>query len=156
MPNGLKSLSLNIEPFAYIAVSHFDVLWDASFASASGSVVLDMPGVSNDSCLIVITGQNKYPIIKTIHFSNIKSEFLNLTATSINDIQGNNNKRADFGESFYLKLTLSNLGLTDASNVSAKISSTSGWLTITSDSAFIGTLAAKSDNVLSDKLGKTV
>ena len=53
LPNGIKSLTLNIEPFAYIAVSHFDTLWDASFASASGSVALEMPGLSNDSCLIV-------------------------------------------------------------------------------------------------------
>lgn len=156
LPNGLKSLSLNIEPFAYIAVSHFDVLWDATFSSASGSVVLDMPGLSNDSCQIVITGQNKYPVIKTIYFSNIKSGFINLTATGINDIQGNNNMKADFGESFFLKLTLSNLGLTDASDVFAKISSTSNWITITSDSAFIGTVAAKSEIVLSDKLGITV
>ena len=41
LPNGIKSLSLNIDPFAYVAVSHFDTLWDASFASPSGSVVLD-------------------------------------------------------------------------------------------------------------------
>ena len=88
LPNGIKSLSLNIDPFAYVAVSHFDTLWDASFASTSGSVVLDMPGLSNDSCLIVITGQNKIPLIKTIHFSDINKEFINLTSSSINDSAG--------------------------------------------------------------------
>jgi hypothetical protein len=156
LPNKLKSLSLNIEPFAYIAVSHFDTLWDASYASASGSVVLDMPGLSNDSCLVVITGQNRYPIIKTIHFHDYKNEFINLTSSGINDQLANNNSRADYGEPFYLKLTISNLGLTEAHNLYAKISSTSGLLTIDNDSAFIGTLAAKSEIVLSDKLGITV
>ena len=156
LPNGIKSLSLNIEPFAYVAVSHFDTLWDASFASASGSVVLDMPGVSNDSCLIVITGQNKVPLIKTIHFSNVTKEFINLTSTGINDSQGNGNGLADFGETFYLKLKVSNLGLTDANGLYAKISSTSDWITINSDSAYIGTLPAKSDIVLSNNLGITV
>jgi len=156
LPNGLKSLSLNIEPFAYIAVSHFDKLWDASYASASGSVVLDMPGLSNDSCLVVITGQNRYPIIKTIHLHDIKNEFLNLTSTSINDQLANNNGRADFGESFYLKVKISNLGLTDSHNLYAKISSSSDLLTINSDSAFIGTLTAKSEIVLSDKLDITI
>jgi hypothetical protein len=156
LPNGLKSLSLNIDPFAYIAVSHFDTLWDASYASPSGSVVLDMPGLSNDSCMIVITGQNRYPIIKTIHFYDYKKEFLNLTSTSINDQLANNNKRADYGEAFYLKLAISNLGLTEAHNVYAKITSTSDWITINSDSAFIGTLSAKSEIVLSDKLDVTV
>ena len=156
LPNGIKSLSLNIEPFAYVAVSHFDTLWDASFASPSGSVVLDMPGLSNDSCMIVITGQNKLSVIKTIRFSDVKKEFINLTSTSINDSQGNGNGRADNGETFYLNLKVSNLGLTDASNLYAKISSTSDWITINSDSAFIGTLPARSDIVLLYNLGITI
>ena len=156
LPNGIKSLSLNVDPFAYVAVSHFDTLWDASFASNSGTVNLDMPGISNDSCLVVITGQNKIPVIKTIYFSNIKKEFINLTSSSINDSQGNNNKRPDFGESFYLNLKVSNLGLTDANGFYAKISSTSDWITINRDSTFIGTLQARSDVVLSNNLALTV
>jgi hypothetical protein len=156
LPNGIKSLSFNVDPFAYVAVSHYDTLWDASFASNSGTVVLKLPGLSNDSCLVVITGQNKVPVIKTIHFSNIHKEFINLTANSINDSQGNNNNLADFGESLYLKLTLSNLGLTDSKNLYAKISSTSDLVTITSDSAYIGTLPAKSDIVLLKNLGFSV
>jgi len=104
----------------------------------------------------VITGQNKVPVMKTIYFSNIKKEFLNLTSSSINDSQGNNNNRADYGESFYLKLTVSNLGLSDASNLYAKISSTSDWVTITNDSVSIGTLTSGSEAVLSDDLGITI
>jgi hypothetical protein len=61
LPNGIKSLTLNADPFTYLAVSHADTLWDASYVSASGSVELTMPGLSNDSCLIVVTGQNKKP-----------------------------------------------------------------------------------------------
>ncbi len=156
LPNELKSLSLNIPPFAYIAISHFDTLWDASYASASGSVVLNMPGLSNDSCLVVITGQNKCPVIKTIHLADTKREYLNLTSSGIIDTGGNNNSRADYGEHIYLKLDVSNLGLSDAHNVYAKISSTSEWIKIINDSAFIGTLPSKSNIILSDKLGITV
>ncbi|MCX6326631.1 MAG: C25 family cysteine peptidase [Bacteroidia bacterium] len=153
LPNGIKSLSLNIEPFAYLSVSHFDTLWDASFASPSGSVTLDMPGLSYDSCMIVITGQNKLPLIKTIYFSDVNKEFINLTSTGINDSQGDGNGQADFGETFYLNLKVSNLGLTDASGLYAKISSSSDWITINNDSVLIGNLPAKSDTVLSNNLG---
>jgi hypothetical protein len=156
LPNGIKSISLNVDPFAYVAVSHFDTLWDASYASNSGTVVLNLPGLSNDSCLVVITGQNKKPVIKTIHFSNIHKEFINLTASSINDVLGNNNGLADFGESIFLKLKISNLGLTDSHNLYAKISTNSTWVTLTSDSTLIGTLAAQSDIVLADKLGLSI
>jgi hypothetical protein len=152
LPNGMKTLYLNTDPFAYVAVSHFDTLWDASFAAASGSVDLKMPGLSNDSCLIVITAQNRYPIIKTVYFSNVSKEFINLTSATIGDTQGNNNSKADFGESISLQLKVSNLGSADASNLYAKISSESAWLTITADSAYIGTLNAGSETVISDKL----
>jgi hypothetical protein len=156
LPNKLKTLSLNIDPFAYVAVSHFDTLWDASYSSPSGSVTLDLPGVSNDSCLIVITGQNKFPIIKTIYFSNYKKEFINLTSTSINDLQGNGNGQVDFGEKFFLNLKLSNLGLKNATGLYAKVTTTSKWVTITKDSSYIGTLPAQSDILLSDQLGMTI
>ncbi len=156
LPNGLKSLALNVDPFSYVAISHADTLWDASFASSSGAVTLELPGISDDACLVVITGQNKHPIIKTIKLSNISKEFLNLTSTSINDINGNNNSLADYGESFFLKLKISNLGLTDAHNLYAKISTSSNLITINSDSAYIGTLSAKTDIELSDHLGITV
>jgi hypothetical protein len=156
IPNGIESLTFNVDPFAYVAISYFDKLWDASFASPSGSVTLNMPGLSNDSCLIVITGQNKLPIIKTIRISTVNKEFVNLTASSINDSQGNNNNRADFGEAFFLKLTISNLGLTNATNLYAKISSASDWITLNSDSAWIGTLASQSEVILPDKLGITI
>jgi len=152
LPNGIKSITLDIPPFAYAAVSHFDTLWDASFASASGSLLLEMPGLSDDSCLIVITGQNKIPIIKTIYFSDIADEFINLSSASVNDSLGNGNGFADYGETCFLKLEVSNLGLSDANGLYAKISSTSEWITTSLDSVFIGTLTARSVIVLSDKL----
>jgi hypothetical protein len=156
LPNGIKSITMNADPFSYLALSHADTLWDASNASASGSVELTMPGISNDSCLMVITGQNKMPVIKTIRIADIKSEYINLTANSINDSQGNNNQKADFGESFFLSLTISNLGKTDATGLYAKISTTSDLLTINKDSVYIGTLKAKSEKKLTSDLAMTV
>ena len=152
LPDGIRSLTLTIDPFSYIAVSHFDTLWDASFAGPSGSVTLEMPGLSDDSCLVVITGQNRYPVIKTIYLSAVEDEFLNLTSTIINDNLGNGNQQADFMESLYLKLTLSNLGLTDAHDVYARISSSSPFLTIEKDSAFVGSIPGTSEAVITDKL----
>ena len=156
LPNGIKSLSLTVEPFSYIAVSHWDTLWDASFASPTGSVVLDLPGRSDDSCLVVITGQNRIPLIKRIRFANINKEFINLTTSAVNDAGSNNNGLADYGESFFLKLTISNLGLADATKLSAKISTTSDWVTLTTDSVYIGTLAGRSEIILPDNISMKI
>ncbi len=153
LPNGVKTFITDIPPFSYIAISHFDTLWDASYASPSGSIELNMPGLSNDSCLVVITGQNKVPLIKTIYFSDISEEYINLESVSINDSLENNNGRADFGETFFLNLKVSNLGLTDADGLYAKISSTSDWISILNDSVYIGTLSAKSETDLYNDFG---
>ena len=156
LPNGIKSLSMTIPAFAYMAVSHFDTLWDASFASPSGSVVLNMPGLSNDSCLIVITGQNKVPLIKTIHFAEVNKEYINLTSSSINDSSANNNGLADYGESLFIRLIISNLGLENATDLYATLTTTSNWVTINNDSVFIGTLSGKSQTVLPAAFGITI
>lgn len=153
LPNGITSLSLNLEPYAYIAISRRDTLLDASFVSPSGAVTLDIPPMNNDSCLVVISGQNKIPLIRKIYFRNIDKEFINLKEIEINDIDGNNNGKVDYSETFHLKLTLSNLGLSAATQLYAKISLSAPCpLTIINDSVFIGTLNARSDIVLSNQL----
>jgi hypothetical protein len=152
LPNGIRSYSIITDRFIYAAVSHDDILWDASFASPSGSVTLDMPGLSNDSCLFVITGQNKKPLIKTVHFSGINSEFINLSKSELDDSLENNNGLADFGETIFLDLTINNLGKTGANNLYAKIKTTSGRVTVNTDSAFIGSLTAGTGLQLNNKL----
>jgi hypothetical protein len=90
LPNGIRSLALTIDPFAYAAISHSDTLWDASFASPSGSVVLELPGLSDDSCLVVITGQNKSHLSRLFIYLKFKMntlifqarELMILTATT--------------------------------------------------------------------------
>lgn len=148
LPNGIKSFSATINPFAYMAVSHFDTLWDASFASPSGNVVLSLPGKSNDSCLVVITGQNKVPLIKKIYIADINKEFINLDETGINDAAANNNGLADFGESLFLKVKISNLGLTGATQLEAVLSSTSQWVTILNSTVNVGDLPGRTQVVL--------
>ena len=156
LPNNITSWSLDADPFTYVAVSHSDTLLDASFVSPSGTVTLNLPGVSNDSCLVVITGQNKIPLIKTVQIGKINKEYINLAKTELNDSGENNNGAADYGETVYLDLTVSNLGLAEAQNLYVKISSESEWITMISDSVMIGTLAGSSSITLDKDLAFTV
>jgi hypothetical protein len=156
LPNNIKSYSFITDPFSYIAISHFDTLWDASYVSPSGSVTLEMPGLSDDSCLLVITGQNKIPLIKTIYFSDVNEAYVNLSGTAINDSLGNNNGMADYNEHLFLKLTIGNLGTVAATGVTAQISSTSEYVTINDSNANIGTLIPGKEKVLSNDLSFTL
>ena len=143
-PNGIKLLSFITEPFAHIAISRGDSLLDATYASPDGSAQLNIPGYTNDSCLLVVTGQNRIPLIRMLHFGNIGGEFINLGAATVNDSTGNLNGRMDYNESFYLSLNIENLGLIVADSLSARITTPSSLVKILSDSVFIGSLAGRS------------
>jgi hypothetical protein len=150
LPDNLKTFSFVTEPFAYGGVTHADTLVTAGFASESGTITFNLPGYSNDSILLVLTGQNRKPLIKKIYFSNTGKEYINLVGNSISDIGGNNNGLADFGESFMLNLTISNSGTQGTSGLYAKISSFSPWLTISGDSVMIGNLSPDGKITLDD------
>ncbi|MGD0341259.1 MAG: C25 family cysteine peptidase, partial [Bacteroidales bacterium] len=150
IPNNLTRLSLVSEPFSYVAVSHFDTLWDASYASASGSIKLNLAGLSNDSCLIVITGQNRKPLIKTVFISDSHEEFINLKSSGISDFSGNNNGLADYGEEVQLNTVVSNSGTLTATGLYAKISSASPYVSIVSDSVMIGNLSPGAEATLNN------
>lgn len=156
LPNTIKLWSFTSEPGSYVAISHADTLWDASHASPSGAVTLEMPGLSEDSCLLVITGQNKVPLMKTIYFSKVNKEFINLTETRISDLSGNNDGKADFGETLSIDMTVANLGLTEATDLYAKITTGSQYITILSDSVMIGSLPSGSEKLITNKLSVMV
>ncbi len=145
LPKEIRSISLTLDPFAYIAISGNGTLWDASHASPSGAVVLDFPEEKGDSCLVVITGQNRIPYFKTIYFSEINDEFINLSATGILDPAGNKNGLADFGEEIFLTATISNHGLADAHQPVATLSTTSEWATIVNGSVTIPVLPGSAE-----------
>jgi hypothetical protein len=148
LPSGLTSLYITAPPFTYAAVSDGDTLWDASFVSPSGYVSLTIPENHGDSCVVVITGQNRKPLIKTLYFGEPSGAFINATSFTIDDSQGNNNGSADYGENIYMGLSLANLGNSVSADAYIKISSSSEWITITNDSLFVGDIAAKSTLLL--------
>ncbi len=156
LPPGIRSISLTVDPFAYVAISDFTTLWDASFASPSGSVVLNIPLHSKDSCLIVITGQNRIPLIKTVYFSDISGEFINLSGIVLDDYEANNNGKADYGEKLTLKIRISNLGMTAAYDLTASLTSSSPWVTINNGLINVGTVPSLSELITENGFELTI
>ncbi|HEX2968954.1 MAG TPA: C25 family cysteine peptidase [Bacteroidales bacterium] len=152
VPNSLSTITFAVEPFAYAAISHADTICSASFTGISGGVTLNLPALTDDSCMLVITGQNRIPLIRTIHFADLEKEFLNFNAVKVNDPYGNNNNKADFSEEVYLSINLGNMGLSDAKEVYAKLSSSSDLISIEYDSVYIGTVLSRTNIVIPDKL----
>ena len=138
LPAGTRSLYIETTPFLYAAISTADSLWDASSVGPSGYADLNISGMDGDSSLLVITGQNRIPLIKTIHFADIESPGLQIDSISIDDSSGNGNGMAEYGETAALDVVVSNRGEATATGSWIKISSESPWVSIKNDSLYIG------------------
>jgi hypothetical protein len=152
LPRELTSLSFISKPYTYIAISDFDTLWDAGFSNNSGSISLNIPPNTKDSCLVVITGQNTIPFKKTIYFGKVSSEFLAVSNISTDDSHGNNNGLCDYGERIGISLTLKNLGKATATNISTRLNVISGGLIIDRDTLRIRELKGGEAISVSDSL----
>lgn len=140
VPQTLKTLSFFADPFSYAALSDFDTLWDAKYVSPSGNISLAIPPGVKDSCLLVITGQNKLPFIKTVYFGSVPGAFLTIDNITLDDFGGNKDGIPDYGEHVRLIVTLKNIGLSATNQLQAAITAASGMITVEAGSASIGTL----------------
>jgi len=140
LPDELTSLSFFAPPFAYAALSDFDTLWDAKSVSPSGNLSLSVPEGEKDSCLLVITGQNMVPFMKTLHFGPVPGAFIVLENVAFDDALGNGDGVPDYGEEINLQVTVRNLGEGASPDLTAALSVISGMITVNAGSDAIGVL----------------
>lgn len=106
------------------------------------TVIIDPLIVEPGSAQLVISGYNCLPTYYPITFVAGQSAYVVFQSYILNDEQGNNNGQPDFGETVSLSITLQNLGLADAQNVVATISSVDPYVTITDATENYGTINA--------------
>lgn len=140
LPQELESLNFFAKPFAYAAISDFDTLWDARFVSPSGNISLSLPPGVKDSCLLVVTGQNMLPLMKTLYFGDVTGPYLVTGDIEFDDSDGTTNGLPDYGETINLRVTITNLGKSPTSNLISSLSVSSGMITIGSGTEYIGVI----------------
>ncbi|OQY27798.1 MAG: hypothetical protein B6244_09400 [Candidatus Cloacimonetes bacterium 4572_55] len=154
LPLGSGSFTVTTEPGAYVALSMNGDLYGAALANASGQADLtfdpiDTPGAAD----IVITKQNRQPHIGEVVVSPADDPYLVYDSHTINDATGNNNGQADFGEGISLDMTIENLGNATANNVTASLSASDFYITLTDNSANFNTIPANQTATVSDAFG---
>ncbi|MFH0893124.1 MAG: C25 family cysteine peptidase [Bacteroidota bacterium] len=139
---GATTFTVTSEPYSYVGLSMNNVLYGAALSDASGiatitiSPAFTVPGVAN----VVVTKQNRQPYIGTVNIIAPSGPYVVYDAHTINDAAGNNNSLADYNESVLLNVTLENVGINNASGVSAKLRSTDAYVTITDSTGTWGTI----------------
>jgi len=108
---------------------------------SGGSATVNFNALTNiETVTIAVTAYNYIPYIGTADVVPASGPFVSYLNHQINDISGNNNGEADFGENITLHITLENVGSSPAYNVSAILSSTNPYVTITDNTQAWGTI----------------
>ncbi|MFZ4741167.1 MAG: C25 family cysteine peptidase, partial [Bacteroidales bacterium] len=161
LPLGNTSFTVNTEAYAYIGISMGGVLHGAALADSTGLAVINIvPFTSAGIVDIVITKQNRQPLITTIPAASPSGPYVSLNSYQINDVSGNNNSLADYGETIKLNINLKNIGLADDNSVSAVISSNNQYITITDSTETYGIITAGNtkniNNAFTFKVANTI
>jgi PKD repeat protein len=140
---GMTDMVVNTEAYAYVALSFEGVLLDAQIADASGVAnlsfdALTTPGNAN----IVITKQNRQPIIGIIQVIPASGPYVVYKASSISDPApgGNNNSQMDYGETNLLSVSLKNVGVQQAINVNTTLVTSCSYITFTDNAENYGNI----------------
>jgi PKD repeat protein len=114
---------------------------DVTDASGAVNIPNDLtPGVAK----LVVTAFNMETIYEDITVVPPGGAWVILNSCEVNDINGNGNGQADYGETVMLNVAAENVGTDDATGVTALLSTTDPYVTITENSYTYGTIAAGS------------
>ncbi len=133
---------------AYVSLTkNYQVI--ATGVIQNNSCILTFSPLSTlDSLIIVVTKYNHLPYIDTIPVLSNQGPIVQFSSFQIDDYQGNNNQQADFGETFWINVALSNSGLDTASNISAVLKCYDPKVQINDSLGYLQTLAPGTINSL--------
>ncbi|MDD5570917.1 MAG: C25 family cysteine peptidase [Bacteroidales bacterium] len=140
---GENYFTVTTEPYAYAALSMNNILYGAALADLSGTANIFINPVfpSTGTANVIVTKQNRKPYIGTVNVVDATGPFVVYNNKQIHDITGNNNNKADYGENINLDVTLKNVGISQANGVTAILSTSDNYFTITDSTHSWGNIA---------------
>lgn len=151
IPIGSSQLVVNCNKNgAYITVTLNDSIIGTGIVSGGTATINFTPLSYIDTLFVTATKYNYIPYMGEVSVVPASGPYVVYNSASINDAGGNNNGKADFGENILLNLSLSNVGVANASNVVATISTTNSSVSITDATENYGTINAGSVKNMND------
>ncbi len=125
------TVSVGGSPFegAMVCISQGDNFL-AGISDESGNVSITQNLIPGDA-LLVVTAFNGNTIYQNITVAPQDGPYVSLTDVAFDDAAGNNNGNVDFGEDILIDVTLKNLGIETAENLSVTLSSEDDAVNIT-------------------------
>ena len=149
---GLDYFTVTADEGSLIAVSSDGNLMGTAVGTGGPVNVMIDPLYPPATADIVVTKQNHFRYHQQIQVIPPDGAYIVYQASNVNDVGGNNNGILDYAETVMLSLTLKNVGSEDAQNVSATITSTDEYVTITNNTANFGDIPSSQTVTVTDQL----
>jgi len=135
---------------ALVCLSIDGVILGRGYVSSGNVQITFSPLTTPDPIDVVVTAYNKQTYLGQINVIPPVGPYVIKEVVAINDVAGNNNGLADFGENIQLNVTLKNIGVDPASNVSATLTTANSFVNITAGNSVFGNIGAGASNTVNN------
>lgn len=157
VPVGSTSLVVNSNAEgAFITVTLNDNILGTGIITAGTTSISFSALAGVDTLLVTATKYNYIPYMGEVPVIAATGPYIVYSTATINDAAGNGNGLADYNESVLLNLTLENMGVANANNVTATISTSDPAVTVTDNSEVFGAINAGSSKTMNDAYAMTI
>nr|NQU92400.1 hypothetical protein [Bacteroidota bacterium] len=149
--SGETSLPVNANIGSFIALTvDGEIIGTAQGTGSAVSIQID-PQVPPAEILVTVTKQNYFRYAGTVEVIPPSGPYVVFDSYEINDyVDNNGNGQMDYGETIWLTMTLKNVGVEMANNVSATLSTTDQYVTLSGNTATFGNIPAESSVTVTD------
>jgi hypothetical protein len=139
--SGETSFTVTAEEGAWISLTvNGEIIGVAQSTGGATSITIDSQ-IPPNVMVVTVTKQNYFRYEANVEVIPPSGPYVVGHEYEINDAAGNNDGLMDYGETISLHMTLKNVGVEQANNVSTTISSESEYVTILDDNAYFGNIA---------------
>jgi hypothetical protein len=137
---GETTFTVLVEEGAYIALTvDGEIIATAVSQGGATNLMID-PQYPPSTMVVTVTKQNYYRYSANVDVIPPEGPYVVGDSYIINDPSGNNNGQMDYGESITLDMTMKNVGVDVAENVTVTMSTTDPYVTITDGTEYFGNI----------------
>ncbi len=142
--SGESSFTVNAEEGSFIALTVNGEIIGTGEATGAPVAIEIEPQLPPNTMIVTITKQNYYRYEQMVEIIPPSGPYVVYNDVELDDTMGNGNGIMEFGETIMLNMTMENVGVETAENITATLTSDDEFITIVNGSANFGDIDANS------------
>lgn len=151
MPMGISTLSVNCNVNGALVCLTMNGQILGTGVANGGTALINFPALTSpDTLFVTVTGFNQIPYLGQVLIVPASGPYVIYQNNTLHDNTGNNDGEIDFNETIDVDVSIQNVGIADAIGVSATLTTTDPYVTITNASGFFGDIVSSSSASLTN------